>query len=97
MFLFNIIYTYGDGGMRRNNKSIISSQEDTIQKSNELALAKLNKGLFRKHEFEKKFELVDYKTERAKEDSEKLYDLKTSIVDLENEHFEFNHVFDNMV
>ena len=25
--------------MRRNNKSIISSQEDTIQKSNELALA----------------------------------------------------------
>ena len=119
MFLFNIIYTYGGGGMRRNNKSIISSQEDTIQKSNELALAKLNKGLtlnqmqllafaifstqkngkteFRKHEFEKKFELVDYKTERAKEDSEKLYDLKTSIVVLENEHFEFNHVFDNMV
>lgn len=48
---------------------------------------------FRKAEFEKKFNLVDFKTAHAREDSKKLYKLSFSVEDLENDYFDYLRVF----
>lgn len=48
---------------------------------------------FRKHEFQSKFELDNYKTEEANIDSKKLYELGFSTVDLENNKFDYLRVF----
>lgn len=47
---------------------------------------------FHKADFEKKFG-IDYKTEHAKEDAYKIKRLEFSIVDLENDYFEYWNIF----
>lgn len=88
---------------------------NTIRKSNELSMAKLNQGLalnqmqllafaifstqqngkteFRKHEFQNKFGIKDYKTDDAYTDSQRLSILQFSTQDLENDKFSFTNVF----
>jgi plasmid replication initiation protein len=100
--------------VRKNGKRQIISYEDSIKKSNEFSMSKLNKGLtlnqmqllayaifstqqngeteFIKADFEKKFS-IEYKTSFAEEDSQRLLDLKFSIVDLENDKFVYWNVF----
>ena len=51
---------------------------------------------FHKADFEKQFNIDEYRTNHAKIDSEKLLDLKISIVDLDNDYFEFWNVFSRM-
>jgi hypothetical protein len=48
---------------------------------------------FIKADFEKKFNLVDYKTAHAREDVTKVSRLQFSIEDLENDYFEYWNVF----
>jgi plasmid replication initiation protein len=48
---------------------------------------------FNKHEFEKKFNLGEYRREEAKEDSRRLFELGFSLDDLETGEFDFLHVF----
>lgn len=101
--------------VRRNNKKTLINYENSIKKSNELSIAKLNHGLtlnqmqllafaiyctqqngvteFHKADFEKKFDLEQYRTDRAKEDAQKLTRLQFSIEDLENDYFEYLNVF----
>lgn len=50
---------------------------------------------FHKSNFEKKFNIV-YRTERAREDVRKLFDLSFSTEDLENEFFDFQRVFERI-
>lgn len=50
---------------------------------------------FRKADFEKKFDL-EYKTEHAKQDAQKISQLQFSIIDLENDYFEFWNVFNGI-
>lgn len=105
----------GEGSMRKNSKRIITNFNNSIKKSNELSLARLNAQLslnqmqllayaifstqsvglttFNKHEFEKKFELKQYRTDEAHIDSKKLFDLSFAIVDLDEDEFEFLRVF----
>lgn len=99
---------------RKNDKTQVVSYENTVKKSNEFSMAKLNQGLtlnqmqllayaiystqqdgktdFQKADFEKKFSL-DYKTEHAKEDARKLYDLGFVTADIENDEFDYLRVF----
>jgi len=51
---------------------------------------------FIKSEFEKKFELKRYLTEDAKVDAQKLLNLKFSIIDLEEDYFEYWNVFQSI-
>lgn len=100
--------------LRKNDKTQVVSYENSVKKSNEFSMAKLNQGLtlnqmqllayaiystqqdgkteFQKTEFEKKFSL-DYKTEHAKEDARKLYDLGFVTADVENDEFDYLRVF----
>ena len=100
--------------VRRNSKKQVFSYENSIKKSNDLSMAKLNQGLtlnqmqllafaiystqqdgktkFQKADFEKKFAL-DYKTEHAKEDVKKLYELGFITTDIENDEFDYLRVF----
>lgn len=103
---------------RKNDKKQIINYENSIKKSNELSMAKLNHGLslnqmqllayaiyctqqngvteFYKPDFEKKFGIEKYQTKDARDDSERLLDLKFSTEDLENEKFKFWNVFIGM-
>jgi plasmid replication initiation protein len=103
---------------RKNDKKQVISHEDSIKKSNELSMAKLNQGLtlnqmqllayaiystqqdgkteFIKADFEKKFGIERYQTQHAKEDAQRLLDLKFSIEDLENDYFEYYNVFQSI-
>lgn len=100
---------------RSNTKINVIEVDNSIKKSNEFSLAKLNHGLtlnqmqllayfiyctqqtgtttFQKADFEKKFEIEQYKTPYAKADADKLFDLKISTSDLENDEFSFWRVF----
>lgn len=51
---------------------------------------------FRKHEFQKKFGIEQYRTEDAYIDSEKIMDLKSSVKDLEKDYFKFTNIFIEM-
>jgi|SRR5699024_7839573 len=51
---------------------------------------------FIKADFEKKFEIEQYKTQHAKEDAQRLTDIKFSIEDLENDYFEYWNVFQSI-
>jgi len=103
---------------RSNSKQQIISYENSIQKSNELSMAKLNHGLtlnqmqllafsifstqkdgvteFHKSEFEKKFEIVQYRTNDAKKDSQRILGLQVAWEDLESDTFEYWNVFAKM-
>src|SRR5690625_7700512 len=52
---------------------------------------------FKKHEFQKKFGIEQYRTEDACIDSEKIMDLKASVKDLEQDFFKFNKIFIEMI
>lgn len=52
---------------------------------------------FKKHEFEKKFQIEQYRTEDACIDSEKIMDLKASVKDLEQDYFKFTNIFIEMI
>jgi plasmid replication initiation protein len=103
---------------RKNEKETLISYENSISKSNELSMAKLNSGLtlnqmqllafaiystqkngateFHKADFEKKFSIEKYQTIHAKQDAQKLLDIKFSIEDLENNYFEYWNVFQSI-
>lgn len=104
--------------VRKNAKKQAINYENSIKKSNELSMAKLNQGLtlnqkqllayaifstqqdgkteFIKADFEKKFEIEKYQTRHAKEDAQRILDLKFSIEDLENDYFEYWNVFQSI-
>lgn len=104
--------------MRKNGKQTIINYENSIKKSNELSMAKLNHGLslnqmqllafaifstqqngvteFRKPDFERKFGIEKYQTRHARDDSERLLDLKVSTEDLENKKFKLWNIFMGM-
>jgi plasmid replication initiation protein len=104
--------------MRKNEKKALTNYENSIKKSNELSMAKLNQGLtlnqmqllayaiystqqdgkteFNKAAFEEKFGIEKYQTRHAKEDAQRLLDLKFSIEDLENNYFEYYNVFQSI-
>jgi len=104
--------------VRKNHKQQVITYENCIRKSNELSMAKLNKGLslnqmqllayaifstqqngktdFNKVDFEKKFGLEKYQTKHAKDDSQRILDLKFSIEDIENDRFEYYNVFQSI-
>lgn len=101
--------------MRKNEKVQMINFENSIQKSNEFSMAKLNSGLslnqmqllafaifstqrdgktdFHKADFEKKFNITQYRTSEAKKDAQKLTSLQFSIEDLEKDYFEFINIF----
>jgi len=55
------------------------------------------KTTFRKHEFQKKFNIEQYRTEDAYKDSEKILDLKASVKDFELDYFSFTNIFSDMI
>src|SRR5699024_12373667 len=87
--------------VRKNHKQQVITYENCIRKSNELSMAKLNKGLslnqmqllayaifstqqngktdFNKVDFEKKFGHEKYQTKHAKDDSQRILDIKLRI------------------
>jgi len=103
---------------RKNEKTLSVDFENSIKKSNEISMAKLNQGLslnqmqllayaifstqqdgktqFRKYEFQNKFGIKKYQTKHAKEDAQRILDLKFSIEDLENDYFEYWNVFSSI-
>lgn len=103
---------------RKNLKKKLVDSSNTIQKSNELSMAKLSHGLtlnqmqllayailctqkdgtteFRKHEFEKMFNIDTYRTETAKADSSKVLSIQFAFEDVENDTFEYWNVFRKM-
>lgn len=103
---------------RKNNKENLVLSKNTIKKSNELSMSRLNQGLtlnqmqllayaiystqqdgktsFNKYEFEKEFSINKYQTNQAKEDAQRVLDLKFSIEDLENDYFEYWNVFQSI-
>ncbi len=103
---------------RKNLKKQITDNVNTIQKSNDLSMAKLSHGLtlnqmqllayailctqkngiteFRKHEFEKMFNIETYRTETAKSDSSKVLSIQFAFEDVERDSFEFLNVFRKM-
>lgn len=103
--------------VRKNEKETLANYENSIKKSNELSMAKLNHGLtlnqmqllafaifstqkngvtkFHKAEFEKKFN-IEYKTQHAKQDVQKVMSVMFSVEDLENDYFEYWNVFRKM-
>jgi plasmid replication initiation protein len=104
--------------VRKNEKKTLTNYENSIKKSNELSMAKLNQGLtlnqmqllayaiystqqdgkteFNKVDFEEKFGIEKYQTRHAKEDAQRLLDLKFSNEDLENNYFEYYNVFQSI-
>ncbi len=103
------------GMVRINDKVQLVNYENSIQKSNEFSMAKLNQGLtlnqmqllafaifstqrngqteFHKADFEKKFNVAQYRTSDAKKDAQKLTSLQFSIEDSEQDYFEFINIF----
>lgn len=103
---------------RKNLKMQIISFENSIKKSNELSMSKLNQGLtlnqmqllafsiystqqdgiteFHKSDFEKKFNIHQYRTDDAKKDSQKILSLQVGLDDLTNDSFEYWNVFKKM-
>src|SRR5699024_5766064 len=51
---------------------------------------------FIKADFEKKFNMEKYQTQHAREDAQRLTDIKFSIEDLENDYFEYWNVFQSI-
>lgn len=104
--------------VRKNLKKTIIDNSITIQKSNDLSMAKLSHGLtlnqmqllayailctqksgiteFRKHEFEKMFNIDTYRTDTAKSDSSKVLAIQFAFEDIESDSFEFLNVFRKM-
>lgn len=100
---------------RKNKKTKTIANDNSIKKSNELSMAKLNQGLtlnqmqlfayaifntqqdgkttFRKHEFQDKFGVTQYRTEDAYIDSGKISSLQFSTQNLEQKKFKFFNVF----
>lgn len=103
---------------RKVNKNRFITYENSIKKSNELSMAKLNQGLtlnqmqllayaiystqtdgktnFRKHNFQDKFEIKQYRTEDAYKDGDVISQLRFSTIDLENDEFNFTNVFSSI-
>ena len=101
--------------VRINDKVQLVNYENSIQKSNEFSMAKLNVGLslnqmqlfayaiyrtqqngktdFHKADFEKKFEIKQYRTLEAKKDAQRLTTLQFSMEDLKQDYFEFINIF----
>lgn len=101
--------------MRKNTKNNVISYENSIKKSNELSMAKMNQGLslnqmqlfayaifstqqdgrteFRKHEFEKKFNIDQLRPNDAMDDAYRLLDLKIQMRDADNEKGRGHNVF----
>src|SRR5690625_120789 len=52
---------------------------------------------FEKHEFQKKFQIEQYRTEDAYIDSDKIMGLKASVKDLEHDYFKFTNIFIEMI
>lgn len=52
---------------------------------------------FKKHEFQKKFEIKQYRTEDAYIDSEKIMDLKALVKDFKQNYFKFTNIFIEMI
>src|SRR5699024_800769 len=100
---------------RKNNKEKMISYENSIKKSNELSMAKMQQGLtlnqmqlfayaiystqqdgkteFRKHEFEKKFEIAQLRPTDAMDDAYRLLDLKIQMRYEESEKSRGHNVF----
>ena len=100
---------------RKNLKNNVISYENSIKKSNELSMAKMNQGLslnqmqlfayaifstqqdgrteFRKHEFEKKFNIDQLRPNDAMDDAYRLLDLKIQMRDADNEKGRGHNVF----
>lgn len=100
---------------RKNNKNQLVGYEDSIKKSNELSIAKMNQGLtlnqmqlfsyaifstqkdgkteFRKHEFEKRFNIDQLRPDDAMDDAYRLLDLKIEIRDSARERGRGHNVF----
>lgn len=100
---------------RENKKNNVISYENSIKKSNELSMAKMNQGLslnqmqlfafaifstqqdgkteFRKHQFEKKFNIDQLRPNDAMDDAYRLLDLKIQMRDLDNEKGRGHNVF----
>lgn len=100
---------------RKNLKNSVISYENSIKKSNELSMAKMNQGLslnqmqlfayaifstqqdgrteFRKHEFEKKFNIDQLRPNDAMDDAYRLLDLKIQMRDADNEKGRGHNVF----
>jgi hypothetical protein len=109
---------WGSKVVRKNEKKQLINYENSISKSKELSMAKINQGLtlnqmqllafaiystqkngateFHKADFEKKFGIEKYQTIHAKQDAQKLLDIKFSIEDLENNYFEYWNVFQSI-
>lgn len=51
---------------------------------------------FNKADFQRQFNIHEYRTEHAKDDSEKLINLKVSVNDVVNDYFEYWNVFNRM-
>lgn len=51
---------------------------------------------FNKYEFEREFSIDKYQTRHAREDAQRVLDLKFSIEDLENDYFEYWNVFQSI-
>lgn len=103
---------------RRNKKNREITYKNSIKKSNQISMAKLNQGLtlnqmqllayaiystqndgkteFKKHNFQKKFDITQYRTEDAYKDSDEISQLRFSAIDLENEEFSFTNVFNSI-
>ena len=104
--------------VRVNDKVQLVNYENSIQKSNEFSMAKLNMGLslnqmqlfayaiyrtqqngntdFHKADFEKKFEITQYRTLEAKKDAQKINSLQFSIENLEQDYFKFINIFSSI-
>ena len=100
---------------RINEKNKIIFYENSIKKSNELSMAKINQGLslnqmqlfayaiystqqdgkteFRKHEFEKKFNIDQLRPNDAMDDAYRLLDLKIQMRDSKNDKGRGHNVF----
>jgi len=100
---------------RENGKNSVIFYENSIRKSNELSMAKMNQGLtlnqmqlfayaifstqkdgkteFKKHEFEKKFDIEQLRPNDAMDDAYRLLDLKIQMRDFKNEKGRGHNVF----
>jgi|SRR5690625_4857664 len=103
---------------RKNIKNKEINYRNSIKKSNQISMAKLNQGLtlnqmqllayaiystqsngeteFQKHNFQKKFDINQYRTEDALKDSDEISQLRFSTIDLEQEEFSFTNVFNSI-
>lgn len=96
------IFSYENAIKKSNELSMAKlSQGLTLNQMQLLAYAIFStqqngKTEFNKTEFEHKFNLEKYQTTHAKEDSQRILDLKFSIEDLENDRFEYYNVFQSI-